>query len=122
MVKACDCLKTERRIISYLMKYGNTRESDIISFCVRKSSLSPKDAKKVIDRMVVKNKIYRIVHDKLDPPEVYLTLKESVHPDILKALIEVDISQILEKDARKILDEAAAIAEKRIKEMESKEP
>jgi division protein CdvB (Snf7/Vps24/ESCRT-III family) len=112
-------LKIENKIVSYLVKYGNTRQSDVISFCVKKFNLSPKDAKKVVDRMVVKNKIYRIVHDKLEPPEVYLTLKESVHPDVLRALIEVDTSEIVGKDARKILEEAAAVAEKRIREMES---
>jgi hypothetical protein len=106
-------MKVESKIVSYLMKYGNTREGDVTSFCVKKFSLSSKDVKKIIDRMVVKSKIHRIVHDKLEPPEVYLTLKEPFHPDILKALIEVDISEVAEKDVRKILEEAAAIAEKR---------
>ena len=115
-------MKVESKIVSYLVKYGNTRESDLIGFCVRKFSLSSEDVKKVIDRMVVKSKLYRIVHDKLEPPEVYLTLKEPFHPDVLKALVEVDLSEVVEKDARKILEEAAAVAEKRIREMESGEP
>jgi len=115
-------VKVESKIVSYLMRYGNTREGDVISFCVRKFNLSSGDAKKVIDRMVVKGKIYRVVHDKLEPPEVYLTLKEPFHPDVLKALVEVDVSEVVEKDARKILEEAAAIAEERIREMESEKP
>jgi len=115
-------VKVESKIVSYLMRYGNTREGDVISFCVRKFSLSSGDAKKVIDRMVVKGKIFRVVHDKLEPPEVYLTLKEPFHPDVLKALIEVDLSEVVEKDARKILEEAAAIAEERIRKMESEKP
>jgi hypothetical protein len=115
-------VKVESKIVSYLMRYGNTRESDLTAFCVRKFSLSSKDVKKIIDRMIVKGKLYRIVHDKLEPPEVYLTLNEPFHPDILKALVEVDLSEVVEKDARKILEEAAAIAEKRIREMESEKP
>jgi len=104
------------------MKYGNTRECDIIGFCVRRFSLSSGDVKKVIDRMVVKGKIFRVVHDKLVPPEVYLTLKESFYPDVLRALVEVDVSEVVEKDVLKILEEAAAVAEERIREMESEEP
>jgi len=54
------------------------------------------------------------------PPEVYISLKEPFHPDIVKALIEVAISGFVEKDAQRILEEAAAIAEKRMREMESR--
>jgi hypothetical protein len=112
----------EREIVSYLVKYGNTKESDIVNYGARKFNRSSKDVKKVVDRMVVKGRIHRIVHNKLKPPEVYLSLKESLYPDVLKALIEVDTSEVAEKDAQKILEEAAAIAEKRIREMESREP
>lgn len=112
----------EREIVSYLVKYGNTKESDIVNYGARKFNRSSKDMKKVVDRIVVKGRIHRIVHNKLKPPEVYLSLKESLYPDVLKALIEVDTSEVAEKDAQKILEEAAAIAEKRIREMESREP
>ncbi len=122
MVGVGGCLKVESKIVSYLVKYGNTRESDVTSFCVRKFSLSSMDVKKIIDRMVIKGKIFRVVHDKLEPPEVYLTLKESFYPDVLRALVEVDMSELVEKDARRILEEAAAVAEERIREMESEKP
>jgi len=112
----------EREIASYLVKYGNTRESDIVNYGSRKFNRSSKDMKKIVDRMVVKGRIHRIVHDKLKPPGVYVSLKEPFHPDVLKALIEVDTSEVAEKDAQKILEEAAAIAEKRIREIESREP
>lgn len=115
-------MKVEGKIVSYLVKYGNTRESDVTSFCVGRFGLSSGDVKRIIDRMVVKGKIYRVVHDKLEPPEVYLTLKESFYPDVLRALVEVDMSELVEKDAQRILEEAAAVAEERIREMESEKP
>ncbi len=115
-------MSIENDVVSYLVKYGNTKEFDIVNYGIRKFNCSSNDMKKIIDRMVVKGKIHRIVHNKLKPPEVYLSLNEPFHPDILKALIEVDISEAAAKDAQKILEEAAAIAEKRIREMESEEP
>jgi hypothetical protein len=115
-------MSIENDVVSYLVKYGNTRESDIVNYGTRKFNCSSKDMKKIIDRMVVKEKIHRIVHNKLKPPQVYLSLKEPFHPDILNALIEVDTSKAAKKEAQKILEEAAAIAEKRIREMESEEP
>lgn len=115
-------MKVESKIVSYLVKYGNTREGDVMSFCVRRFGLSSGDVKRVIDRLVVKGKIFRVVHDRLEPPEVYLSLKESFYPDVFRALVGVDVSQVVEKDARKILEEAAAIAEERIREMESEKP
>jgi hypothetical protein len=115
-------MNLEKGIILYLTKYGNTREKDLISFGVQEFDRSGKDVKRVVDRMVVKGRIHRIIHNKLRPPEVYLSLKEPFHPNVLKALSEVDISESTEKDVQKILEEAAAIAEKRSREAESGEP
>ena len=115
-------MKVEGKIVSYLVKYGNTREVDVIGFGVGRFGLSSGDVKRIIDRMVVKGKIFRVVHDRLEPPEVYLSLKEAFIPDVLRALVDVDVFEGVEKDARKILEEAAAIAEERIREMESEKP
>jgi len=114
-------MKVEKEVVSYLVKYGNTRETDLINYGVHRFSRSAEDVKKVVDRLVVMGKIHRIIHDKLEPPEVYVSLKEPFDSDVLKALIEVDLSEVAEKDALKILEEAAAIAEKRIRDMESRE-
>jgi predicted transcriptional regulator len=57
----------EKEIISYLSKYGNTRESDVINYGVKRSDYSPKEMKKVIKRMVAKNEIHYFVHSKLEP-------------------------------------------------------
>lgn len=105
-------MKVEKKIISYLYEYGNTRESDLINYGVKKFNYSSEEMKKVIKRMVIKDKIHYIVHSKLEPPEVYISLKELLPPEIVKTLIEAFIQmKVGEEDVQKILDEAASIAE-----------
>jgi predicted transcriptional regulator len=105
-------MKVEKKIISYLYEYGNTRESDLINYGVKEFDYSPEEIKKVIKRMVIKGKIHYIVHSKLEPPEVYISLKELLPPEIAKTLIEAFIQmKAREEDVQKILDEAASIAE-----------
>jgi len=105
-------MKVEKEIISYLYEYGNTRESDLINYGVKKFNYSSEEMKKVIKRMVIKGKIHYIVHSKLEPPEVYISLKELLPPEIARTLIEAFIQmKAREEDVQKILDEAASIAE-----------
>jgi hypothetical protein len=105
-------MKMEKEIISYLYEYGNTRESDLINYGVKKFDYSSEGMKKVIKQMVIKGKIHYIVHSKLEPPEVYISLKELLPPEIAKTLIEAFIQmKAREEDVQKILDEAASIAE-----------
>lgn len=106
----------ERRIASYLMKYGNTRENDLISFGAKKLGCSPEEMKKALDRMVVMGKIHRIVHNKLEPPEVYISLMEPLPPEIMRSLIEVSDAKEVERESAAILREAASIAEQRLRE------
>jgi division protein CdvB (Snf7/Vps24/ESCRT-III family) len=96
----------ERQIVSYLKKYGNTREIDLISYGSQNFVRPPEKMKKIIDRMAVEGKIHRIVHNKLQPPEVYIGLEESlpVYP-----MME---NQIADDEARRILEEAASVAER----------
>ena len=77
----------EEEIIMYLYEYGNAKESDIIGYGKQKFSYSSRGMKKVIDRMERNGKIYRVVHAKLKPPGVYLSLKEHVPLEIQKELI-----------------------------------
>lgn len=105
-------MKVEKEIVSYLYEYGNTRESDIINYGVKKFDYSSEEMKKTVKRMVIKGKIHYIVHSKLEPPEVYISLKELLPPEIAKTLIEAFIqTKAREEDVQKILDEAASIAE-----------
>ena len=110
----------EKEVVLYLCEYGNTKESDIINYGGKRFNYSPKRMEKVIKQMVIKGKIHYIVHDKLEPPEAYISLKEPLPPEITKILLEASIQmKAAEENAQKILDEAAAIAEKRIKEKHS---
>jgi hypothetical protein len=95
----------ERQVVSYLMKYGNTRETDLISYGVQNFVRPPEKMKKIIDRMAVKGKIHRIVHNKLKPPEVYISLEESLP---IQMMIE---GQIANDEVKRILEEAASVAE-----------
>ena len=111
-------MKVEKEIISYLCEYGNTKESDIINYGVKRFNYSQKGMKKVIKRMVIKGKIHYVVHGKLEPPEAYISLKEPLPPEITKILLEAHIQlKAGKEDAQKILEEAATIAEKRAREM-----
>jgi hypothetical protein len=98
-------MSVERQIVSYLAKYGNTRETDLISYGVQNFVQPPEKMKKIIDRMAVKGKVHRIVHNKLKPPEVYIGLEESLP---LNLMLE---DQIANDEARRILEEAASVAE-----------
>jgi len=105
-------MKVEKGIISYLYEYGNTRESDLINYGVKKFDYSSEEMKKVIKRMVIKGEIHYVVHSKLEPPEVYISLKELLPPEIVKTLIQAFIQMKARKeDVQKILDEAASIIE-----------
>lgn len=66
-----------------------------------------RDAKKILHRMAIKGKIHRIVHNKLKPPEVYVSLYES-----LPATFQ---EELYEEDVRKILLEAQTIVEQKAK-------
>ena len=113
-------MEVEKEIVSYLHKYGNTKESDVINYGVKKFNYSPEKMKKVIKRMMVKGDVHYIVHNKLEPPAAYISLKEPLPPETAKILIEAFIqAKAAEEDAQKILEEAAGIADRKINEMHS---
>jgi len=109
----------EKKIISYLTKYGNTRESDLNNYGREQFNLPSKTMKRAIDRMAVRGEIHRIVHNKLRPPEVYISLKEPLPPETLRNIIEFNVSEAASEDTRKILEEATAVAKNRMKERSS---
>lgn len=94
----------EEEVISYLETYGNTRENDLISYGAQNLGLSPEKMKKILDRMAVKNRVHRIVHNKLKPAEVYITVEEPLPP-------EVRIDKVSHGEVKRILEEAASLAD-----------
>ncbi len=97
-------MSVERKIVSYLETYGNTKENDLVSYGAQHLGLSPEKMKKILDRMAIKDRIHRIVHDKLKPAEVYVTLEEPLPPE---ARIE---GQVSHNEVERILEEAAFLA------------
>ena len=107
-------MKVEKEIISYLHEYGNTRQSDLINYGVKKFNYSSEEIEKVIKRMAIKDKIHFIVHGKLEPPAVYISLQEPLPPEIAKILLEAFIQmKTVKEDTQKILEEAKALAERK---------
>lgn len=106
----------EKELVSYLEIYGNTRESDLLNYGVHNFHFSPDKVKKIVNRLAIKGKIHRLVHNKLNPPEVYVALEERSYPEILKNIAETKIPEGSRSEVLKILEEAAAIAKKRMNE------
>jgi hypothetical protein len=96
----------EGKILSYLETYGDTRESDLINYAVQNFSKPPEVVKRVIDRLAVKGRIHRVVHNKLKPPEVYVTLEEPLPP---QSVVERELAN---EEVERILEEAASLAER----------
>jgi hypothetical protein len=99
-------MSIESKIMSYLEAFGNTKESDLINYGVNNLGQSSGKVKKIIDRMAVKGKLHRVVHHKLKPPEVYVTLQEPLPPE---AMVEGETTQ---EEITRILEEAASLADK----------
>jgi hypothetical protein len=99
-------MNIERKIVSYLESFGNTRENDLINYGVQNFGRSTDEMKKAIDRMAVKGELHRIVHSKLKPPEVYITLEEPLPPE---SAVQ---SEVTNEEVARILKEAASLAGK----------
>ena len=61
-------------VMEYLHAYGNTKESDLISYLEREFDYSDRQIKHILGRMEKTESIFRVVHDKLKPPGVYVGL------------------------------------------------
>jgi len=113
-------MSVEHSILVYLATYGNTRESDLIDYGSRNLDQSSGSMKTTIDRMIVEGKIFRILHKKLRKPVAYLASKSLPTEVMLQAEAESmgikkkDVNEVVGK-ALRILEEAALIAEGRVK-------
>lgn len=66
----------EQKIISYLCTYGNTKETDLITYGVQKLGISKEGVIKLIDEMVFTGSIERILHKELEPAVTYVKKAE----------------------------------------------
>jgi hypothetical protein len=98
-------MKLENKVIFYLRKFGNTREDDLINYGVNRLGCSPEEMKRTLKCIVVRGKAHWLVHDKLEPPEVYLSLTEPLLSEDVRTLIELkyDFSQEIENMTSGIL-------------------
>lgn len=115
-------MSIEIEIMSYLYTYGNTKGSDLLLYGTRTLGKSSKIIRSTLDRMVLEDKIRRLIHNKLGPKAVYYTLGYDLPTETLVHL-ETEILGARGKDqteiherALRILKEAEKVAEKRIKE------
>jgi len=106
----------EEELVTYLSNYGNTKETDLINYGVQCFGRSAIKVKKILDRMVIKGRVYRVVHNKLKPPEVYVSLEELLYPEIMRDLLEAQVKGSIGDDVQRILEEAAAAAENRARD------
>ncbi|MGO8806970.1 MAG: hypothetical protein ACLQO7_10290 [Candidatus Bathyarchaeia archaeon] len=110
----------EQKIISYLCTYGNTKETDLITYGAQRLGLSEDGMVKVLDEMEFAGRIERIVHEELVPAVTYVK-QGSLVPLELELLAISDSLELSEATDRQIemikeiLDKAEAIAKKRVK-------
>lgn len=68
-----DSVELETELIAYLRKYGNTKESDLITVGTCCFNQSAEDVKKVLKNMLIEGYVERIIHDKLGENTAYFT-------------------------------------------------
>jgi len=56
----------------------DTRESDLLKYIQKNMEFSEQGGKKVIGRLEKKGKVFRVIHNRLKPPGVYLSVKEHI--------------------------------------------
>ena len=110
----------EQKIISYLCTYGNTKETDLITYGVQRLGISEEGMVKLIDEMVFTGRIERILHKELEPAVTYVKQGSLVQLELeLKAISDsLELSEATNQqieELKEILDKAEAIAKKRMK-------
>jgi hypothetical protein len=66
--------KLDIKMLSYLWTYGNTQESDLIDWGVRRLDQSAESMRTVLEEMDNVGRIRRIVHSELEPKVVYVAV------------------------------------------------
>jgi hypothetical protein len=110
----------QQKVISYLYTYGNTRETDLINYCVQRLGMSEVVTKKLVDEMVIYGRIERILHKELEPAVTYVKYGSMVPLELeLQAISNsLGLGKVTNREVeavKEILAKAGAIADKRIK-------
>ena len=112
-------MSLEQKIISYLSTYGNTKETDLITYGIQKLCISEKSIVKLIDEMVFTGKIERVMHKELEPAVTYIK-RGSLFPLELELQALSDSLELNEasnqqvEKLREILHRAEDVAKKRM--------
>ncbi len=107
----------QQRVISYLSKYGNTREDDLVVYIVQKLNFSLENSRNLVDKMLLCGRLERVKHMDLHPPVNYLKLGTLVPIEMeLQAIAEPTGQTTLSPEdferVKKILSEAKEKAKK----------
>jgi hypothetical protein len=111
-------LELQKELVSYLRKYGNTRETDLIEYGISISGLTHEEMVKALDEIVVQGMAKRIVHDKLGSNIVYIAKGNWPVDCALSAEaddLEANSKEKILEDAKRILKEAKVVAKKRVR-------
>lgn len=68
----------QERIVSYLYAYGNTRETDLITYGVQRLGKSEDSMREVVDKIVLYGRLERIMHKELSPAVTYVKPRSMV--------------------------------------------
>lgn len=71
-------MDSEQAVKEYLAEFGNTKETDLLSYIKRDLGLSDSGSKKLIARLDDRKQIFRIVHTKLRHLQESISLLRSM--------------------------------------------
>jgi len=110
----------QEEIISYLNTYGNTRETDLVTYGVQRLGKSEDSMREVVDEMVLYGRLERIMHKELNPTVIYVKPGSMVSLELeLQAMADsLGQGKATEREieaVKEILAKAEIAAEERIK-------
>ncbi len=102
----------------YLLKYGNTKETDLVEYGIKISGKTYEESRKTLDDMIVKGWAKQIAHDRLDKDNIYIARGDwplDLALSVEAAALDVKDREKIVEEAKKIFEEAQVVAERRIR-------
>jgi hypothetical protein len=104
-----------KKIIAYLIAYGNTRQDDLTFFGVKTFQLSKKEVKDLIRKMAAYGLVEKVIHNMLERTAIYFKKGSLIPVDMELAaiggssdLLKIDMNDV--EGSKVILDQVALIA------------